>query len=149
VKLLDRLRSFRWLPLAGLVLLGGCSLLGDEGGNTRATPPMIGATGPDAPAPNYRQKYRFASEVSNTRKDYLAARRKAAAPKQPAAESMIAGASPMQTSTTTAPQPLSISPGNYPRTGIAGSMVAAGPASSITQRLPDVRQASYGDQQPY
>jgi hypothetical protein len=108
---------------------------------------MIGAAEPEE-SPASRGKYRFASEVSNLRKEHLAARRKTA----PQGASELMSGMVAQTRSN-APSPFHsapTTPGSYPSTGTADIAVATVPGHApLTQRLPDVRQASYGDQQTF
>jgi hypothetical protein len=143
MKLLQ-LQWLRSLAFAGLMLPCGCSLLSGESANAPATPPMMGAAAPDEPAPKARQKYRFATEVANTRKDHLAAQRRAAAQSAGATEAI---ASPQIAARARRPLPPSPDPSGaaYPETGVNSFAATAVSAPFLTQRLPDVRQASFGD----
>jgi hypothetical protein len=139
----------RALAIAGVTLLGGCSLLGNDGEADLAAPPMIGSAEPAKAASKSRGKYRFPSEVANLRKEHLAARRKTAAAERPAAAS-IASASAAASAPPATPQS---SPndavGPYPSTWANSFVFASPPAMPPTQRLPDVRQAGFGEQPIY
>jgi hypothetical protein len=132
----------RVMAIAGATMLGGCSLLGGDGGSAPDTPPMIGSAAPEEAAPKFRKKYRFPTEVSNTRKEHLAARRKTTVAQNSGAA--LASASPAGSASAATPQTFAAPAGGpYPNTGVASFTFASPLAIPPTQRLPDVRQASF------
>lgn len=135
------------LALAGTVLCCGCRFLGG-GGSPAPVPPMIGAASPAEGAKVVkRQKIRFATEIANSVEQKAASKTPNAdfehieELRTPRPQATMVAAHEEQSATPPGPP--------YPIAARQESTAAPLPQFAATQRLPEVRQVSYGEQPLY